>query len=67
VNADAGKVLCSASVADPEKEMVSPTRHFVPAGGVSIDAVGGVLPTEIGMVALVADWFCASVTRSFTL
>ena len=44
---DAGRVPSSGSVAEPEKEMTSPTFQVVPAAGVSIVAVGGVFPTVI--------------------
>jgi hypothetical protein len=49
-------------VACPEKAITSPTFQVVPAGGVSIKAVGGGLPAEIVTddVALAAD---GSVTR----
>src|SRR5687767_12238753 len=38
--AESGTVPSSASVADPEKEMTSPTAHVVPAVGVEIVGVG---------------------------
>ena len=36
------------SVAEPEKEIVSPTFHVVVEGGVFMVAVGGVLPRAYG-------------------
>lgn len=63
MSADAGSVPCCGSVAAPENVITSPTFHVVPAAGVSITAVGGVLPAEIGTesVPLAPD---GSVTRS---
>ena len=64
LSALAGRVPCSGSVAEPEKEMTSPTRHVVPAVGATIVAEGAVLPTVIVSGALTAEAPAASVTRS---
>ena len=45
--AEPGRVPSSASVAEPEKLITSPTFQVVPAAGVVMVAVGGVLPTVI--------------------
>jgi hypothetical protein len=51
------------SVAEPEKLMTSPTFQVVPAAGVAMVGVGGVLPTAIGTVS-VSDAPWLSVTLS---
>ena len=45
--AEAGSVPSSGSVAEPEKETVSPTFHVVPATGVAIVATGGAFVTYV--------------------
>ena len=62
-NADGGSVPCCWSDADPEKPIVSPTRHVVPAVGVAIVATGGVLFAVMETVALVEVAPMGSVTR----
>src|SRR5690242_4378812 len=47
VNAEPGNVPCSASLADPENEMVSPTLQVTAGPGEVIDAVGAVWRTLI--------------------
>ena len=45
VSAEAGNAPSCGSVAEPLKLMRSPTFHVVPAVGVEITGVGGLLPT----------------------
>jgi len=61
--AEAGRVPSSASVASPEKLMVSPTAQVRLDGGASITGVGGVLPWPTVMVtgALTDEAPCESV------
>jgi hypothetical protein len=69
VRADAGRVPSCASVAWPEKLMVSPTAQVRLAEGVSITGVGAVLPGPTVMVigALTEEAPRASVTWSLTI
>jgi hypothetical protein len=48
VSAEVGRVPSCGSVAEPEKPITSPTFQVVPAAGVLMVAVGGVLPTVSG-------------------
>ena len=52
-----------ASVAPPEKEIVSPTFHRLAEVGVLIVGTGGELPAVI-VTDVVPDWPRGSVTRS---
>ena len=63
VRALAAKAPSSASVADPEKSMVSPTVHSRSAEGVSIDGVGPVLLTVMVTASVsVAPWGSLTLT-----
>jgi hypothetical protein len=67
VSADAGSVPSCASVAEPEKLIVSPTFHVSVDDGVEIVGVGGVLfaVIVIGLETVEAPWL--SVTCSLTV
>ena len=64
VRAEAGRVRSCASVACPEKLIVSPTAHVRLDSGASITGVGGVLPAPAMIVtgALTVEAPCESVT-----
>ena len=62
-----GRVPCCGSVAEPEKEIASPTAQVVVAVGVAIVAVGAVFPTVIVTGSLTLEAPAASVTRSRTV
>ena len=55
-----------SSLAEPLKEIVSPTAHTVAAVGEPIVASGGVFPAliEIGSLMLVAPWLSVSRNRT---
>jgi len=65
-SAAAPRLPCCGSLALPENEIVSPTFHVVPAVGVRIVAVGGVLFAVIAIGELTVLAPCGSLTRNRT-